>query len=205
MGGTAPVRVDIRVIAATHRDLEGMADQGKFRADLYFRLGVFPISIPPLRERKADIPALVRHFIIKKSREMKRVTVPSLAPDALDRLMVYHWPGNIRELENAVERSLILHQGNLIFFKEICGRIKNTSVKSSVQNHIETEELLELDAVISRHIRQVLNLCGGRVEGDRGAARLLNIHPSTLRKRMRKLGIPFGRKAEKTGSPTPLF
>ncbi|QTA87612.1 sigma-54 interaction domain-containing protein [Desulfonema magnum] len=202
VGGTAPVKVDIRVIAATHRDLEGMADQKKFRADLYFRLGVFPILIPPLRERKTDIPALVQHFILKKSREMKRATVPSPAPNALDRLMAYHWPGNIRELENTVERSLILNPGDVLLFKEVSARVKSAFTMRNVHNHMKTEESMELDAVMSGHIRRVLDMCGGRVEGERGAARVLNIHPSTLRKRMKKLGIPFGRKTGKRISST---
>ena len=196
VGGTLPVKVDIRVIAATHRDLEEMMDLRKFRHDLYFRLRVFPIVIPPLRERKTDIPALVQHFILKKSREMKRLAVPSPTPDAIDRLMAYHWPGNVRELENAVERSLILNQGDRLFFNEIGARLLAKSPESRFQVPAGVDEPMALDEVMSRHIRQVLAMCGGRVEGERGAARLLDIKPSTLRKRMEKLGIPFGRKAK---------
>ncbi|KJS29441.1 MAG: Fis family transcriptional regulator [Desulfatitalea sp. BRH_c12] len=196
IGGTHAIKVDIRIIAATHRNLEEMMAMGKFRQDLYFRLRVFPIAIPPLRERKRDIPALVQHFILKKSREMKRVTVPIPAADAIDRLMAYHWPGNVRELENAVERSLILNQGSRLYFKEIGTRLMGKTVGSPVPVTLRSSESLALDSVMARHIQQVLQLCGGRVEGEHGAARLLDIKPPTLRKRMEKLCIPFGRKAK---------
>lgn len=196
VGGSYPIKVDIRIIAATHRDLEEMMALRKFRHDLYFRLRVFPIVIPPLRERKIDIPALVQHFILKKSREMKRLVVPSPTPDAIDRLMAYHWPGNVRELENVVERSLILNTGDRLFFNEIGARLMGKSPESRLPQSAETDESMTLDEMVSRHIRRVLDRCGGRVEGDHGAARLLGVHPSTLRKRMAKLGIPFGRKAK---------
>lgn len=200
VGGNETVRVNIRVIAATHRNLEEMMEKQKFRADLFFRLRVFPISIPPLRERKDDIPALTRHFIQQKSREMKRPKILFPSPDAMTRLMDYHWPGNIRELENAVERSLILDRKDYLFFKEI-GKGETFATPASFhtgdkgyKNRDFSDELLGMDQVISAHIRHVLDLCKGRVEGEKGAARLLNIHPSTLRKRMKKLKISFGRK-----------
>lgn len=195
IGGSGPVKVDIRVIAATHRDLEEMMELRKFRHDLYFRLRVFPIVLPPLRERKTDIPALVQHFILKKSREMKRLVVPSPTPEAIDRLMAYHWPGNVRELENAVERSLILNPGDRLFFNEIGTRLVQKSPEGRHPRAPGPDDALALDEAMACHIRRVLDMCGGRVEGKRGAARLLNIKPSTLRKRMGKLGVPFGRKA----------
>jgi len=195
IGGSGPVKVDIRVIAATHRDLEEMMELRKFRHDLYFRLRVFPIVLPPLRERKTDIPALVQHFILKKSREMKRLVVPSPTPEAIDRLMAYHWPGNVRELENAVERSLILNPGDRLFFNEIGTRLVQKSPEGRHPRAPGPDDALALDEAMACHIRRVLDMCGGRVEGERGAARLLNIKPSTLRKRMEKLGVPFGRKA----------
>jgi transcriptional regulator with GAF, ATPase, and Fis domain len=206
VGGSETVRVNIRIIAATHRNLDVMMEEQKFRADLFFRLRVFPIRIPPLRERAADIPALVRHFIQKKSREMKRLHIPGPCPDAMARLMAYHWPGNIRELENAVERSLILDRSNLLFFKEIGSQESiATPLSASLNKDTEpvsgrlhspelTEVPLELDQVLIAHISHVLDLCKGRVEGEKGAAKLLNIHPSTLRKRMKKLNISFGRR-----------
>ncbi|MEE4358149.1 MAG: sigma 54-interacting transcriptional regulator [Desulfococcaceae bacterium] len=205
IGGSSSIKVDIRIIAATHRNLEEMTEQKQFRADLFFRLRVFPVSIPPLRERKSDIPALVEHFIIKKSHEMKRITVPFPSPDAMERLTAYHWPGNIRELENAVERSLILNAGDMLYFKEIGCRILSSGPRSlsgksrQILPQTVPDASLELDAVMSRHIRHVLKICKGRIEGETGAAQILNIHPSTLRKRMKKLGIPFGRSRREAG------
>jgi transcriptional regulator with GAF, ATPase, and Fis domain len=196
IGGSFPVKVDIRVIAATHRDLEEMMELRRFRHDLYFRLRVFPIVLPALRERKTDIPALVQHFILKKSREMKRAVVPSPTAEAIDRLMAYQWPGNVRELENAVERSLILNPGHRLYFKEIGSRLVRKSPESRHPEAPGSDEVLGLDEVMANHIRRVLTRCGGRVEGERGAARLLSLKSSTLRKRMTKLGVPFGRKAK---------
>jgi transcriptional regulator with GAF, ATPase, and Fis domain len=195
VGGSETIAVDIRVIAATHRDLERMLARGHFREDLYFRLRVFPIAIPPLRQRQEDIPALVQHFIQKKSREMKLAINPTLALGALDRLMAYPWPGNARELENAIERELILSSGGTLAFDAIGpqGRATKSRPPSGV-DHTPAESL-ELDLVMAQHIRRVLAMCNGRVEGEKGAARRLNIHPSTLRKRMKKLNIVFGRRA----------
>lgn len=195
VGGSETLRVDIRVITATHRNLQKMMERQTFRADLFFRLRVFPIVIPPLRDRKEDIPDLVRHFILKKCAEMKRVTLPSPSPEAMTRLLAYHWPGNIRELENAVERSLILDQRNELYFKEI-GTLDCVENGASLCEGMGEDGPFQtsLDEVMSNHIRQVLSHCSGRVEGDKGAAKILKINPSTLRKRMRKLGIPFGRQ-----------
>jgi len=192
VGGSETIRVDIRIIAATHRNLGKMMEEQKFRADLFFRLRVFPINIPPLRERKIDIPALTRHFIAKKSREMKRIHIPVASSDAMARLINYHWPGNIRELENAVERSLILSRSNILFFKEIGTRENHRP--PAPETSLSPCESLELDTIITSHIRHVLDLCKGRIEGEKGAAKLLMVNPSTLRKRMAKLNISFGRK-----------
>jgi len=196
VGGVETIRVDIRVIAATHRDLESMLAKGSFREDLYFRLRVFPIAIPPLRQRREDLPSLVHHFIQKKAREMKLAILPSLAPGALDQLMRYAWPGNARELENAVERELIVSRGRSLSFYDI--RPIPVDQTRSPHNPAKTAESdpLELNRVMAQHIQKVMTQCNGRVEGEKGAARLLDIHPSTLRKRMKKLGIPFGRKAK---------
>jgi DNA-binding NtrC family response regulator len=135
----------------------------------------------------------LRHFILKKSREMKRAIVPVPAPEALPRLMNYHWPGNIRELENAVERSLILDREALLFFHGIGSHHPLEPHTSGLAPGLDRDTAFDLDGVISRHIQQVMDLCNGRVEGEKGAAKALNIHPSTLRKKMKKLHIPFGR------------
>jgi transcriptional regulator with GAF, ATPase, and Fis domain len=195
VGGSGPTPVDIRVIAATHRNLESMMGRGTFREDLYFRLRVFPIPIPPLRNRMMDLPALVQYFIQKKAREMKRSPAPGLTSGALDRLMAYHWPGNVRELENAVERALILSRGEPLVFDDIAPKTDKSPGIIAFPLSTPIAENLDLDAMTRQHIHRILDLCKGRVEGENGAARRLNVHPSTLRKRMRKLGIPFGRKA----------
>lgn len=197
VGGSETLHVDIRVIAATHRNLEAMLAEGKFREDLYFRLRVFPILIPPLRNRRADIPALVQHFMMKKAREIGVVEVPTLAPGAIDQLMHYSWPGNVRELQNAVERALILNRGNPLTFDDLGDTAKNIAPGTPLPGGGGG---YSLNQAVSRYIRQALETTGGRVGGEKGAAKLLKMNPSTLRTKMRKLGIPFGRKGQKTGS-----
>ncbi len=190
VGGTEPIKVDIRVIAATHRDLNAMIREGKFREDLYFRLQVFPIDIPPLRERSGDIPGLVQHFIQKKSRDLKLPAIPALAPTAYDQLLAHHWPGNVRELENAVERVIILNREGPLSFPDLGPQEETKEVGVYIP---DTPESCNLDQVTANHIRKVLMNTNGRVEGNNGAAELLGINPGTLRHRMRKLGISFGR------------
>jgi formate hydrogenlyase transcriptional activator len=202
VGGAEPVHVDIRVIAATHRDLETMVDHGEFRDDLYFRLKVFPIMIPPLRERKGDIPLLVQHFIETKSRQVGVKGMPALAPGALERLTTHSWPGNVRELENAIERSLILNKEGPLRFDELQASaspptLPGNGAKARSHPVPVMKTAMSLDGLISQHIRSALEIAGGKIGGPGGAADLLGINPSTLRKRMRKLGIPFGRKAKR--------
>ncbi len=194
VGGTKPIPVDIRVLAATHRDLKAMVSSNDFREDLWFRLNVFPITIPPLRERKEDIPALVHHFAERKSKELKFHTAPTLAPGAIDRLKSYHWPGNVRELENVVERALIQKRGQnssgpLMFERLISPEQEKHAPILSEQG----DESLTLDEVMAIHIQKILNQTRGKIHGPEGAAEILGIHPNTLRNRMDKLGIPFRR------------
>lgn len=193
VGGTNPVTVDIRLIAATNRDLEGMVKAKQFREDLWFRLNVFPIRIPPLRERKEDIPALVRHFLERKSRELKLSASPPLARGVIDRLMAYPWPGNVRELENVVERALILSKGKPLTFDDLSGG--KSEDKSKIPSSSQ-DEPLKLDEVMSWHIRRVLEMTKGKVHGKGGAAEVLGINPSTLRNRMNQLAIPYGRRRQ---------
>ncbi len=197
VGATESIKVDIRVIAATHRNLEEMIANGKFREDLYFRLKVFPIPMPALKERKGDITSLVQHFMVKKCREMGLHNIPSIAHGAFERLQNYDWPGNVRELENMVERALILSKGEPVDFEALTlsksddTAVKESSLHSDMEHH---EGSLGLDDVISGHIRKVLNMADGQVGGNGGAAEILQINASTLRKRMNKLGIRYGRK-----------
>jgi transcriptional regulator with GAF, ATPase, and Fis domain len=193
VGGTESIQVDIRIIAATHRNLEAMLVEGQFREDLYFRLRVFPILIPPLRDRLEDIPELVHYFIQKKAKEMGLPGIPTLAPGAIDKLRNYHWPGNVRELQNAVERALILNQDGILFFNDILEAGEKPGTMKS--KRVNEEESLSLDQIVSREIRQALEKTKGRVGGEKGAASLLHMNPSTLRKKMRKLNISFGRRS----------
>jgi formate hydrogenlyase transcriptional activator len=191
VGGTDCVKLDIRVIAATHRNLEARVEDERFREDLYFRLRVFPIKIPPLRDRKSDIPALVQHFMHSKNMELRLKGFPTLAEGAVERLMAYDFPGNIRELEHLVERELILSRGKPLQFHTILKAPGKHYEKSTT---INGEQKLDLDEVVSEHIRHVLDMTEGKVQGENGAAAILGIKPNTLRYRMKKLGIPFSRK-----------
>jgi len=200
VGGTETIKVDIRVIAATHNDLEAMMRDGRFREDLYFRLKVFPITIPPLRDRVIDIPALVSYFIHKKTLEMKIGSPPTLAPGQIDLLTSYPWPGNVRELENAVERALILCDGSPLAFDDIIGR---GARREAPARDDAGEAPVNLQEATAAHIRRILHAAGGRISGPGGAAQQLGIHPMTLRHRMKRLGIPFGRKARHLYARTP--
>ncbi len=190
VGGTSPIKVDIRIISATHRNLEKLVAEGSFRDDLYYRLGVFPVRIPPLRERRADIPALTEHFIEKKSREMGLRKLPRLGPGVIDRLMHYEWPGNVREVANLVERALIQSEGESLDFADLLPHGKEDEQREQQQESTG----LTLEQMEMLHIRRILKMVQGRIEGKNGAALRLGVHPSTLRARMRKLGIPYGRK-----------
>lgn len=196
VGGTEPISVDVRIISATHRNLQKMVRRGEFREDLWFRLNVFPIMIPPLRQRIEDIPALVSHFIHNKANELKIHEEPSLSPGSLERLQEYNWPGNVRELENLVERALIQNLtsgggGQLQFYQ-----LQSDQIEEPAEMVVkQSEPILPLDVITANHIRFVLKHVHGKVEGRDGAAHLLGLHPSTLRGRMRKLGIAYGRKS----------
>lgn len=190
VGGTETLPADVRVIAATHRDLESMVADGEFRKDLWFRLSVFPILIPPLRERKQDIPAFVSSFVERKSRELRLSDSPPLAPGAVDVLLAYDWPGNIRELENVVERALILNDGGPLEFESVLARPAVTSPEPPGRE----SDRRTLDEVTSAHIRAVLETTNHQIHGRGGAAEILGINPSTLRNRMDKLGIAYRRK-----------
>ena len=190
VGGTSQIKVDIRIIAATHQNLHEMVKRKLFRDDLWFRLNVFPIIIPPLRDRKEDIPALVNHFIEKKSKELEIPLLPKLAPGAMAPLMAYAWPGNVRELENVIERALILSKGRPLTFDNIVWPDDN---REHGEPTTRIDDFLNLDHVISKHIQHALHTTKGKVHGPSGAAQLLGLNPSTLRHRMRKLGILHGR------------
>jgi len=194
VGGTHPIKVDVRIVSATNRDLLYLVEQKKFREDLYFRLIVFPIAMPPLRDRKSDIPALVDHFIQKKCRGMGLRTRPSLGAGMIDQLMAYDWPGNVRELENAVERAIIVGNGKELIFSDIVRF--GASVAQDASTPDREDDTLSLAEIEAKHIRRILAKTKGKINGPGGAAELLQMNTGTLRHRMRKLGIPYGRKAK---------
>jgi formate hydrogenlyase transcriptional activator len=183
LGGTRTIRVDIRLVAATNRDLTAMVADKQFRSDLYYRLNVFPIVSPPLRDRREDIPPLVRYFTQKFARRMNRriETIPSDTMDALSR---YHWPGNIRELENFIERAVILSRGSSLDvpLAELKQRIKDGPADAP-------RSLTTLEEAEREHIRQALQQANGRVGGPSGAAARLGMKRTTLQSKMAKLGI----------------
>ena len=194
VGGTKPIPVDGRIIVATHRNLEERVRTGEFREDLWFRVNIFPIMIPPLRHRKEDIPALVHHFVGRKSKELKIHTPPSVSAEGIERLKAYHWPGNVRELENLIERELIHsrgHRANVpLRFEHFDAPAEGTPPRGLLEMN---PKLLPLDEAMARHIRKALDQTGGKIYGRDGAANILGINPNTLRSRMKKLGISFGR------------
>jgi formate hydrogenlyase transcriptional activator len=180
LGSTRTIRVDVRLIAATNRDLHQMVADRQFRSDLYYRLNVFPIVVPPLRERAEDIPALVRHFASKYARLMKKMleSIPSEAMDALTR---YDWPGNIRELENFIERAVILSPGPTL-------QIPLAELKQS-NNAPAAAQSMSLTAAEAAHIQRVLKETNGVIGGPSGAAARLGMKRTTLHAKIKKLGI----------------
>ena len=196
VGGTESIPVDIRIIVATHRNLEEMVASQRFRQDLLFRINVFPITIPALRERKEDIHALVRHFVERKSEEMKLSAIPSISSEAIEILKCYDWPGNVRELENLVERALIQHRGhnrNGPLGLEELSPLK-IELRKMQEPPREEDEILKLDEAMAIHIKRALKITKGKIEGPGGASERLGINSSTLRGRMDKLGIPYKKK-----------
>ena len=178
LGSTHTKKVDVRLVAATNRDLEQMVEDREFRSDLYYRLNVFPIRIPPLRERPEDIPLLVRYFTQKYGRRMEK-QIESIPASAMKKLSAWHWPGNIRELENLIERSVILTHGTALQVpvSELSGNGRPTPVSG-------TRESNERDAIV-----RVLKESNGRVAGPTGAAARMGLKRTTLISRMKKLGI----------------
>jgi formate hydrogenlyase transcriptional activator len=179
VGGHQTIRVNVRVIAGTNRDLEQAIHTGGFRPDLYYRLSVFPIRVPPLRERAADIPLLARYFTQKCAARLGKRT-PSVSPATIESLLAYAWPGNVRELENVVERAVILSQS---------AQLDLAGWRPTVAPSGSGEAILTLEELERRHILAVLEGTGGRISGERGAAKLLGMKPTTLDARMKKLGI----------------
>jgi len=187
VGGKSTIKIDIRIVAATNVNLEKEVAEGRFRMDLYYRLNVFIISLPPLRERKEDIPLLAAFFVEKYAGSLSR-RVERISDKAIAQLTQYNWPGNIRELEHLIERSVLLAKGNTIdevsFPPQKNSEISESNEKKDENQSIKTLEQIEID-----HILSVLKVCKGKLSGPGGAAELLNMPYSTLASKMRKLGI----------------
>jgi transcriptional regulator with GAF, ATPase, and Fis domain len=189
VGSTRTQQVDVRLVAATNRDLEQEVAEQRFRTDLYYRLNVFPIRVPPLRERPSDIPLLVRHFLALFQRKLAK-PLKGVTPESLARLERYAWPGNIRELQNVLERACVLSPGPVVeILEELRTGGGGEPAAAPMGGLTRQDGIVTLEESERMHIRQALAATGGRVHGADGAAALLGINPSTLRSRMKKLGI----------------
>jgi len=197
LGSSRTIKVNVRIIAASNRDLERAIQEGRFRADLFYRLNVLPMTLPPLRQRCSDIPLLTHFFVDRFSRQFgKRIT--GVSQDTMQVLAEYSWPGNIRELQNVIERAVVLCPGTVL-------KLGRDLLPATGPQYEREEEFVpgngassvsSLEAIEKNHILQVLKQTQGVIEGPRGAAKILNLHPNTLRSRMKKLGI------ERTSIPT---
>jgi formate hydrogenlyase transcriptional activator len=212
VGSNRSLRVNVRVIAATNRDLPEALRAGRFRTDLFYRLNVFPIEVPPLRSRQSDIPQLVTFFLSGFVKKFGK-RIGSVSPDTMARLTSYAWPGNIRELQNIVERAVVLCEGSVLEIDqdlvpvsgiaraaretsrpaELPGAPPDASRAPAAPTGSEPSELPTLEEAERRHIVAALERTGGVIHGPRGAARILDLHPNTLRSRMERLGIKVPR------------
>lgn len=200
LGSTKSVRVKVRIVAATNQPLERLVSERKFRADLYYRLNVFPITLPPLRERVSDIPLLIRHFVKHYCTRFNRV-INSINAESLQALQQYHWPGNIRELENLVERAILTAETDVLKINlpdinlepaisindDLSVAVPNEAIARTAAN--QKVPLITLAENERAHIYRILQHTGGRISGPRGAAEILGLPVSTLRSRMKKLGL----------------
>jgi formate hydrogenlyase transcriptional activator len=207
VGSSHTVRVDVRIIAASNRDLAEAVSAGRFRADLFYRLNVFPLKVPPLRDRRSDIPQLVTFFLTRFSRKIAK-RIDAVAQETMDHLANYSWPGNVRELQNIIEREVVLATGPVLKMDgSLLANLSHTeslpttsSAKSSLATSAGTTVASQnsgptiripptLEELERHHILEVLAKTSWIVEGPKGAAKILNLHPNTLRSRMKKLGI----------------
>jgi formate hydrogenlyase transcriptional activator len=202
VGSSHPMRVDVRVIAATNRKLREAVEDGRFRSDLFYRLNVFPLELPPLRERRSDIPQLVAFSVSRFSKRFGK-KIDGVSRESMDNLVNYPWPGNIRELQNVIERAIIVCAEQILRLDRdlmpVASAVKGmeaheADAQQDRQANLESARpLLTLDEVERNHILAALQHTGGVVDGSKGAARILNLHPNTLRHRMDKLGIKGSR------------
>jgi formate hydrogenlyase transcriptional activator len=188
LGSSRTIKVNVRIIAASNRDLEKAVQEGRFRADLFYRLNVLPITLPPLRERRTDIPLLASFFVERFGRQFgKQIT--GISQDTMDLLSHYSWPGNVRELQNVIERAVVLCPGTVLRLGKDLLPITSEGSTEELAASASVSSPASLESVERAHIVQVLQETRGVIEGPRGAAKILNLHPNTLRSRMKKLGI----------------
>jgi len=208
VGSNKTIHVDVRIIAATNRNLEECVAAGRFRSDLFYRLNVFPLELPPLRNRRSDIPQLVNFFLHRFANKFGR-KIDATQKDTMDLLMDYPWPGNIRELQNVIERAVVLASGPVLavdpaFLPKALGvgelRQPSPPARPTAEHSVtedraksSTDSLPSLEQVERNHILAALDRSGGVIDGPKGAARILNLHPNTLRSKMSKLGIDHRR------------
>jgi formate hydrogenlyase transcriptional activator len=197
VGSNKPVVVDVRVIAATNRNLQESIQAGTFRSDLYYRLNVFPIEVPALRERRSDIPQLAMFFLARFAKKFGK-NIRSIPRATIDRLSSYSWPGNIRELQNVIERAAILSHSSVLELEpdlipelapSVPSNITEKSAEALQDENLDPATPATLEELERAHIVAILNQTGGVVEGPRGAAKILGLHPNTLRHRIQKLGL----------------
>jgi formate hydrogenlyase transcriptional activator len=192
LGSVRTIRTDARIVAATNRDLDAAVEDGEFRADLFYRLNIFPIHIPPLRERPEDIPLLAEHFVQLFSERLHRV-IESIPATAMDALTGHSWPGNIRELRNVLERAVILSSGRGLQIEACDLHAGNEPARRTARSEKLADSTLE--AVERAHILSTLHRTGWLVGGPNGAAAVLGMNRSTLQFRMKRLGISRPRVA----------
>ena len=188
VGGTRTIPVDVRIVAATHRDLERGVGDGTFREDLFYRLSVFPVRVPSLRERREDIPELAQHFLAQAAAGAEQ-TPPRIAEEALARLLAYDWPGNVRQLEHVLQRAVVLARGGSIGTEHLDGVPDLPVEHAAAPAGPGAPTILPLAEYERRYLVRVLEHTKGVIHGQKGAALLLGLKPTTLRSRMEKLGI----------------
>jgi transcriptional regulator with GAF, ATPase, and Fis domain len=189
IGGTRTIKVDVRIIAATNKNLEELVAQKEFRDDLYWRLNVFPLTLPPLRERSSDLPLLVTHFIHRFNAEKKQ-NVHGITPEAMQRLRAYHWPGNVRELENAVERAVILKGSGFIMPADLPDTISRVTVKEAPPTIAFPDEGLDFDVIVQNFEKQLLRQALEKTNWVKTkAASLLHMNRTTLVEKVKKLRL----------------
>jgi transcriptional regulator with GAF, ATPase, and Fis domain len=198
VGSSKTVRVDVRIIAATNRDLTEEVRLGRFRSDLFFRLNVVPLTVPPLRKRPEDIPLLVSYFASRFAKKFGR-RIDGVSRDTMELLARYPWPGNVRELQNIVERAVVLATGPTLTVDAELLSIGDVDAPAAAGTSVHDVQPLSMRDAERRHIESILKQTNGVIEGPDGAARILNLNPNTLRSRMRKLGVSG--KSRQTSQP----